>query len=59
RGGASDEGKFFEIPSHLTLSLDHPGAGRAWLLIVLVSVFDSRVRFPFAGGVGGLPGVPG
>jgi hypothetical protein len=29
-------------------SLDHPGAVRAWLLIVLVSVFDSHVRFPCA-----------
>jgi hypothetical protein len=28
-------------------SLDHPGVDRAWLLIVLVSVFDSHVRFPF------------
>ncbi|HEX6524096.1 MAG TPA: hypothetical protein VF070_29470, partial [Streptosporangiaceae bacterium] len=27
------------------LSLDHPGVGRVWLLIVLVSVFDSHVRF--------------
>ena len=27
------------------LNLDHPGATRAWLLIVLASVFDSHVRF--------------
>ena len=27
------------------VSLDHPGATRAWLLIVLASVFDSHVRF--------------
>src|SRR5487761_1828094 len=39
--------------------LDHPGAGRAWLLIVPVPVFASRVRFPSAGGVHGDPGVPG
>ncbi len=37
-------------------SLDHPGGGRVWLLIVLVSVFDFHVRFPCAGGVRGLPG---
>jgi hypothetical protein len=29
------------------INLDHPGAGRVWLLIVLVSVFDFHVRFPF------------
>jgi hypothetical protein len=27
------------------VNLDHPGATRAWLLIVLASVFDSHVRF--------------
>ena len=37
-------------------SLDHPGGGRVWLLIALVSVFDLYVRFPCAGGVRGLPG---
>jgi len=30
----------------VSLFLDHPGVGRAWLLIVLVSVFDFHVRFP-------------
>jgi hypothetical protein len=30
----------------IAVILDHPGVGRAWLLIVLVSVFDSHVRFP-------------
>ncbi|HEX9547213.1 MAG TPA: nitroreductase family protein, partial [Acidimicrobiales bacterium] len=47
-------GKATQAPVNaiLAVDLDHSGAGRAWLLIVLVSVFDSRVRFPFAGGVG-------
>jgi hypothetical protein len=27
------------------VNLDHPGVGRVWLLIVLVSVFDFHVRF--------------
>jgi len=34
------------IKSIPTVGLDHPGDGRVWLLIVLVSVFDSHVRFP-------------
>ena len=38
------------------IDLDHPGGGRVWLLIALVSVFDLYVRFPCAGGVRGLPG---
>jgi hypothetical protein len=41
------------------LNLDHPGAGRVWLLIVLVSVFDFHVRFRGSAGVRDDPGVPG
>jgi hypothetical protein len=44
---------------HLGVGLDHPGAGLAWLLIVLVSVFDFHVRFPSGRGVHDWPGVPG
>ena len=36
-----------------SLNLDHTGAVRAWLLIVLVSVFDFHVRF--SSGCGAMP----
>ena len=45
RAWPHDRAHYFFARARWELDLDHPGATRAWLLIVLASVFDSHVRF--------------